>query len=106
MPVVVVSAVDDIVFDALNAGAVDFVSKPNRVDPNGVQSLVNELAVKIKIASISKVGHWKHRQSKNDPKGRVMASKKRMLLQLAHLRVEQKQFIMLLNSFLEISPVQ
>jgi len=75
MPVVVVSAVDDIVFDALNAGAVDFVSKPNRVDPNGVQSLVNELAVKIKIASISKVGHWKHRQTKNDPKGRVMETK-------------------------------
>src|SRR6056297_4071315 len=29
IPIVVVSALDDKVFDALNAGAVDFVNKPN-----------------------------------------------------------------------------
>ncbi|NTV89477.1 MAG: response regulator [Clostridiales bacterium] len=33
LPVVVVSAVDNCVFDALNAGAVDFVAKPDASDP-------------------------------------------------------------------------
>lgn len=61
MPVIVVSAVDDIVFDALNAGAVDFVSKPLRPEEGSIKAMVNELSVKVKIASISKVGHWKHR---------------------------------------------
>lgn len=57
MSVVVVSAVTEKVFEALNAGAVDFVSKP--VNKNGVESFINELIVKIKIASISKVGYLK-----------------------------------------------
>lgn len=57
IPVVVVSAVTDTVFEALNAGAVDFVSKP--VNKTGIESFINELIVKIKIASISKVGYLK-----------------------------------------------
>ncbi|MBP7401440.1 MAG: chemotaxis response regulator protein-glutamate methylesterase [Clostridia bacterium] len=56
MPVVVVSAVSDNVFDALNAGAVDFVTKPEAGRPGGVERLVRELIVKIKIASMAKVG--------------------------------------------------
>lgn len=57
IPVVVVSAVTEKVFEALNAGAVDFVSKP--VNKIGVKNFINELIVKIKIASISKVGYLK-----------------------------------------------
>jgi two-component system chemotaxis response regulator CheB len=57
IPVVVVSAVTEKVFEALNAGAVDFVSKP--ANKTGVESFINELIVKIKIASISKVGYLK-----------------------------------------------
>ncbi len=56
MPVVVVSAVSDNVFDALNAGAVDFVTKPEAGKPGGVERLIRELIVKIKIASMAKVG--------------------------------------------------
>lgn len=59
LPVVVVSAVDGVVFDALNAGAVDFVAKPDFRVGTGVDHLVNELIVKIKIASTAKVGHLK-----------------------------------------------
>jgi len=59
IPVVVVSAVSENVFDALNAGAVDFVTKPQAGNKNGMESLINELIVKIKIASTAKVGHWK-----------------------------------------------
>jgi two-component system chemotaxis response regulator CheB len=53
IPVVVVSAVTEKVFQALNSGAVDFVSKP--ANKTEVESFINELINKIKIASISKV---------------------------------------------------
>ncbi len=59
MPVVVVSSVNDIVFDALSAGAVDFTAKPERQTPEAIQSFIQELAVKVKIASISNVSSWK-----------------------------------------------
>ncbi|HEY3423238.1 MAG TPA: chemotaxis protein CheB, partial [Negativicutes bacterium] len=55
IPVVVVSAVSESVFDALNAGAVDFVTKPDMLGVRGVEVFVNELIVKIKIASTAKV---------------------------------------------------
>lgn len=63
IPVVVVSAVSENVFDALNAGAVDFVTKPNLSNPKGIESLINELIIKIKIASTARVGHWKSESS-------------------------------------------
>lgn len=59
MPVVVVSAASNYVFDALKAGAVDFVTKPEAGNMDGMQTFINELAVKIKIASMAKVGHFK-----------------------------------------------
>lgn len=60
LPVVMVSAVSDKVFEALKAGAVDFVLKPDAANQKGIDSLINELIVKIKIASIAKLGHWKN----------------------------------------------
>jgi two-component system chemotaxis response regulator CheB len=59
IPVVVVSAVSDNVFNALNAGAVDFVTKPNTKSQLSMRSFINELIIKIKIASTAKVGRWK-----------------------------------------------
>lgn len=59
IPVVVISTANDSVFDALNAGAVDFIAKP---DPNSGRSLettINELKIKIKIASMANVSSWK-----------------------------------------------
>lgn len=50
IPVVVVSSVNGIVFDALDAGAVDFVPKPDG-RKNEYDSFINELRLKIKIAS-------------------------------------------------------
>lgn len=66
MPVVVVSGVSNIVFDAMSAGAVDFVAKPERQRPDAIQSFVQELAVKVKIASISNVSHWKQSYRKEE----------------------------------------
>lgn len=60
MPVVVVSSVSEKVFDAINAGAVDFVAKPNASQAGGLEAFTNELIVKIKIASTAQLGHWKN----------------------------------------------
>ncbi len=51
IPVIVVSSVSDAVFDAMSAGAVEFVTKPDESSPKGVQAIVTELIAKIKIAS-------------------------------------------------------
>jgi len=59
MPVVVVSSISESVFDALNAGAVDFVAKPDATTGRTVETFVSELVIKIKIASTAKVGHFK-----------------------------------------------
>lgn len=55
LPVIVVSTLSEAVFDVMNAGAVDFVTKPNVQSPKNVESFINELICKIKIASTAKV---------------------------------------------------
>jgi two-component system chemotaxis response regulator CheB len=57
LPTVVISSVTDRVFDAMGAGAVDFVGKP-RSNQN-VEAFINEVVVKIKIASTAKIGYHK-----------------------------------------------
>lgn len=57
LPVVVISSLSDKVFEALDAGAVDFVAKPKVSERAQLEAFVrNELPVKIKIASIARVG--------------------------------------------------
>lgn len=55
MPVVVVSSLPLKVLDALNAGAVDFVKKPDITSPEDLRNFIMELSTKIKIASVAKV---------------------------------------------------
>ncbi len=60
LPVVMISALNDKVFDALDAGAVDFVNKPDNLTREQLNGfLTQELAVKVKIASTAKVGRLK-----------------------------------------------
>lgn len=60
LPVIVISALSDKVFDAMNAGAVDFVAKPAVSSRTQLQEFIrNELLVKIKIASTAKIGNIK-----------------------------------------------
>lgn len=60
LPVVVISSLSDKVFDAMNAGAVDFVAKPSYTDRRQLENFVhNELLVKIKIASTAKISKIK-----------------------------------------------
>ncbi|MFA7533161.1 MAG: response regulator, partial [Tissierellaceae bacterium] len=55
IPVIMVSGMDDAVFDAMEAGAVEFVVKPDMNSPKGVQEFIYDLIEKIKIASKSKI---------------------------------------------------
>lgn len=60
LPVVVISSLSDKVFDAMNAGAVDFVAKPTVSNRRQLEDFVrNELLVKIKIASSAKISNIK-----------------------------------------------
>ncbi len=60
LPVVVISSLSDKVFDALNAGAVDFVAKPAISNRAQLEDFIrNELMVKIKIASTAKISNIK-----------------------------------------------
>ncbi len=62
LPVVVISSLSDKVFDAMNAGAVDFVAKPSYTDRKQLEGFVhNELLVKIKIASTAKISKIKRK---------------------------------------------
>lgn len=56
LPVIVVSAIGSSVLDALEAGAVEFIAKPDLINKDVLNNFINELIVKVKIASIAKVG--------------------------------------------------
>jgi two-component system chemotaxis response regulator CheB len=66
LPVVMVSALTEkgkrITMDALDAGAVDFVTKPSADVARGLNKLLSELRAKVKIASKANVSHWKNRK--------------------------------------------
>lgn len=55
LPIILVSAANINVFDALNAGAVDFVRKPDGSRIVTPEAFIDELASKIRIASIAKI---------------------------------------------------
>lgn len=55
LPVIVVSTVNNAVFDAMNAGAVDFVGKPDVRSLKSVENFINEMIAKVKTASEAKV---------------------------------------------------
>lgn len=55
LPVIMVTSVSNAVFDAINAGAVDFVTKPHMQSAQSIKSFITELIEKIKIANSSNV---------------------------------------------------
>ena len=46
-------------FDALDAGALDFVTKPSIDVARGLTEMISDLQKKVKIAAVSNVSHWK-----------------------------------------------
>ncbi|MFT9077825.1 protein-glutamate methylesterase/protein-glutamine glutaminase [Ethanoligenens sp.] len=59
LPTVMVTSASASIFDALDAGAVDFVGKPNASQGGSVQIFIQQMIIKIKIASTAKVGQYK-----------------------------------------------
>ena len=56
LPVIVISSLSEKVFDALNAGAVDFVAKPQTTDRQQLESFIrNELPAKVKVAAVAQL---------------------------------------------------
>lgn len=77
IPVVVISSLNDKVFDAMQAGAVDFVAKPVVSEKSALERFIKrELPVKIKIASTARISFIK----KKNPAKRFVAENKRELL--------------------------
>lgn len=68
IPVVVVSALSERVFEALDAGAVDFITKPDLGDPSVLNSFYAELILKIKIASTAKIKMFNNTLVRNSSK--------------------------------------
>lgn len=67
LPVVVISSLSDKVFDAMNAGAVDFVAKPSVAGRAQLEDFIkNELLVKIKIASTAKISKIKQKAARQE----------------------------------------
>jgi two-component system chemotaxis response regulator CheB len=73
IPVIMVSAVTQrskrITLEALEAGAVDFVPKPDLSMPAGRSGMLMELRTKVKIASTANVSHWKRSRPTFKPAG-------------------------------------
>jgi len=61
LPVIMVSGLSKTVFDALNAGAVDFVRKPEFSSAYEVETFINELSEKIKIAASANLASMNNR---------------------------------------------
>lgn len=65
VPVVMVSALTErgrkITLEALDAGAVDFVTKPKNNLAEGLQGMMQQLVMKVKVASTANVSKWKDR---------------------------------------------
>ena len=59
LPIIVVSSIRGAVFDAMNAGAIDFVVKPDVTSVNSVQKFILELITKVKIASVANILDYK-----------------------------------------------
>ena len=55
LPAIVLSTMSTAVFDAMDVGAVDFVTKPDIQSPSSVEGFINDVITKIKIAANAKV---------------------------------------------------
>ncbi len=71
LPVVVVSSVSEAVFEALSAGAVDFVTKPDVRSVNNVAAFLRDLIIKIKIASLANLQNLNAKHLAKEPEGKA-----------------------------------
>jgi two-component system chemotaxis response regulator CheB len=67
VPVVLVSALNLGLFEALDAGAIDFVKKPAALDGNEFESFCAEVCSKIKVAATAKIQRKTIKTTSNSP---------------------------------------
>ena len=71
LPVLMVSALTQrgkqITFEAMEAGAVDFVTKPSTDVARGLSTMIRELREKVKAVSRADVSHWKRAKGQPAP---------------------------------------
>jgi len=71
LPVIMISALTQkragITIEALEAGAIDFVTKPSRDSDVGIEELFDEICSKVKMAATVDVSHWKHPSAPKPP---------------------------------------
>ena len=79
IPVVMVSSLTKrgtrIAIESLEAGAVDFVTKPSVDLGHGLDNMLMELCTKIKIASTANVSHWKKKRLQLPSEKRIIPVK-------------------------------
>ncbi len=62
IPIIMVSAVSSAVFEAMEAGVVDFVAKPDSSSSKGTEAFIRDLILRIKTASIASKTAWLERK--------------------------------------------
>jgi len=79
LPVLMVSALTQrgkqITFEALEAGAVDFVTKPSTDVARGLNIMLQELREKVKAVAKVDVSHWKRDKGNAEPVARLKSSR-------------------------------
>jgi len=79
IPVIMVSSLTRkgtrIAIESLEAGAVDFVTKPSADLGHGLENMLMELCTKIKIASTANVSHWKEKRVQLPSEQRILPAK-------------------------------
>ncbi len=79
IPVIMVSSLTKrgtrIAIESLEAGAVDFVTKPSANLGRGQENMLMELCTKIKIASTANVSHWKKKRVQFPSEQRILPEK-------------------------------
>jgi two-component system chemotaxis response regulator CheB len=76
IPVIMVSSLTKkgtrIAIESLEAGAVDFVTKPSADLGHGLENMLMELCTKIQIASTANVSHWKKKRLQLPSEQRIL----------------------------------
>ena len=76
IPVIMLSSLTKrgtrVALESLEAGAVDFVTKPSADLGYGLENMLMELCTKIKIASTANVSHWKQRRIQLKPEKKIL----------------------------------
>ncbi|WP_313559421.1 protein-glutamate methylesterase/protein-glutamine glutaminase [Ruminiclostridium cellobioparum] len=75
LPVIVISTVSEAVFDAMNAGAVDFVTKPEVQSSKSVEKFLLDIISKIKIAANAKISRSNTADTVNSSAGKINTNK-------------------------------